>query len=125
MLLTVWGWQTAWAVVALASIFLFLPPLLLGVVKPRMKAILRLAHASPAGPVPAPLYKLTHDPVLAAALQTLTAVVLGIVFLMTTKPALTGAIVAMLIAVGLGLGSSLPLARRSGSGRHTPGTPAE
>ena len=34
---------------------------------------------------------------------------LGIVFLMTTKPSLTGSITAMAVALALGLASGLPL----------------
>lgn len=52
-----------------------------------------------------------HDPVLGTALQTITALLLGIVFLMTTKPTLVGSILVMAIAVVLGLASGLPLAR--------------
>ncbi len=111
MLLTVWGWRTSWALVALASIVLTLPPLLLGVIEPRMKTILQLAREAPDGPVPARLRTLIDDPLLGTALHTLAAVVVGIVFLMTTKPPLTGAIAAIVIAVGLGLVSGLPLVR--------------
>ncbi len=111
MLLTVWGWRTSWALVALASIVITLPPLLLGVIEPRMKTILQLAREAPDGPVPARLRTLIDDPLLGTSLQTLAAVVVGIVFLMTTKPSLTGAIAAIVIAVGLGLVSGLPLVR--------------
>lgn len=52
-----------------------------------------------------------HDPLMGAAARTLAALLLGIVFLMTTKPALGGAIVAMLVALVLGLVAGLPLRR--------------
>ena len=122
MLLTVWGWRTSWALVALASIILCLPPLLLGVIEPRLKSILQLAREAPDGPVPMPLKTLIHDPLLGTSLQALAAVVVGIVFLMTTKPSLVGAITAMIVAIGLGLASGLPLARvrRSDRARPTP-----
>jgi hypothetical protein len=111
MLLTVWGWQTAWALVALGSIIVFLPPLLLLITEPRMRSIVRLAQVAPSGPIPEPLQALIHDPLLGTAVQTLAGVVFGIVFLMTTKPALPSAILAMGVAVGLGAASGLPLAR--------------
>ncbi len=115
MLLTVWGWRTSWALVALASIILCLPPLLLGVIEPRMRSILQLAREAPDGPLPARLRTLIHDPLVATSLQTLAAVVVGIVFLMTTQPALAGAITVILIAIGLGLASGQVRVRR---GRH-------
>jgi hypothetical protein len=41
----------------------------------------------------------------------MTAMLFGIVFLMTTKPALTSAVAAMLISAALGLASVVPLVR--------------
>jgi hypothetical protein len=123
LLLTAWGWQTAWALVALGSIFVFLPPLLLAVIEPRMRRILRLASESPNGPVPGPLRRLIQDPVLATALQTMAAVMLGIVFLMTTKPSFTGSFLAVVVAVTCGLASGLPrvLTARSATDDYAPG----
>jgi hypothetical protein len=115
LLLTVWGWQTAWALVALGSLLVCLPPLLLGVIEPRMKKLLRLAGEMPDGQVPARLWMVIRDPLLGTALHTMTAVVVGIVFLMTTKPALSGAITAMAVAVTLGAVLGLLLMRGSGS----------
>lgn len=120
LLLTVWGWRTSWALVALASIILCLPPLLLGVIEPRLKSILQLAQEALDGPVPVPLKMLIHDPLLGTSLQTVAAVVVGIVFLMTTKPPLVGAITAMIVAIGLGLASGLPLVRARRSSRDRP-----
>jgi hypothetical protein len=118
MLSTNWGWQTAWAVVALGSLFICLPPLLLGIIEPRMRALLRLAREAPDGPVPDRLQALIHDRLLGTALRMMAAVVLGIVFLMTTKPALEGAITVMVIAVGLGATSGLLLfGSRRGAGQ--------
>lgn len=118
MLSTTWGWQTAWAVVALGSLLVCLPPLLLGIIEPRMRALLRLAREAPDGPVPDRLQALIHDRLLGTALRMMAAVVLGIVFLMTTKPALEGAITVMAIAVGLGAASGLLLfGSRRGTGQ--------
>ena len=59
------------------------------------------------GPLPAPipdtLYARTHDPILGTAARALATVVLGIVFLMTTKPMLTTSIMVMVIALACGL----------------------
>jgi len=66
-------------------------------------------RAAPDGPLPIALGRHIHDPVLAIGLQTGAAIVLGIVFLMTTKPSLTGSITAMAVALALGLASGLPL----------------
>jgi hypothetical protein len=45
--------------------------------------------------------------------QTTLALLLGIVFLMTNKPALPGALLVMAIALVLGLASSALVARRT------------
>jgi hypothetical protein len=109
MALSAWGWTTAWTGVALASLILFLPPLLVGVVEPRMHAIVKLARESPDGPLPEALSLRVCDPLLGAALQAMAALVLGIVFLMTIKPGLAGSIAALAAALAVGLVSGLPL----------------
>jgi hypothetical protein len=111
MALTVWGWRTGWILAALGSIILLLPPLIAGIIEPRMRAIAALMKAAAPGPLPAPLRARLHDPVLGTALHTAAAVVLGIVFLMTTKPSLAGSGIAMAVFVVLGLASGLPLWR--------------
>lgn len=111
MALTVWGLQTGWIAVALASLVVLLPPCIVGVVEPRMRAIVTMAKEVPDGPLPATLDTRIHDPVLGTALHTVAAVVLGIVFLMTNKPSLAGSILAMVVALALGLASGLPLWR--------------
>lgn len=111
MALTVWGLQTGWIAVALVSLVVLLPPLIVGVIEPRMRALVTMAKAATDGPLPATLDTRIHDPLLGTALQTVAAIVLGIVFLMTTKPALAGSIIAMVVAVVLGLASGLPLWR--------------
>jgi hypothetical protein len=109
MALTVWGLQIGWIAVALGSIIVLLPPLIGGIIEPRMKAIVKLATEAPDGPLPESLKSRIDDPVLGTALQTGAAVVFGIVFLMTTKPSLAGSIATMTIALVLGLVSGLPL----------------
>jgi hypothetical protein len=109
--LTVWGLQTGWIVVTLASLIVLLAPPLAGIIEPRMRVIVALSQEAADGLIPAALSTRIHDPVLGTALQTVTAVVLGIVFLMTNKPSLDGAILVMGVFVLLGLASSLPLWR--------------
>ncbi len=119
MALTVWSLQTGWIAVALASLVVFLAPLIGGIVEPRMRIIVTMSQKVADDPVPALLSMRIHDPVLGTALQTVMAIVLGIVFLMTNKPSLSGAILAMTIFLVLGLASGWPLwraalARRTG-----------
>ena len=111
MALAVWGLLTGWIVVALASLVSLMPPLIRGVIEPRIRAIVTLAKQAPDGPLPTALHSHIHDPILGAALHTLVALVLGIVFLMTIKPALVDSVIAMAVALALGLASSLPLWR--------------
>ena len=105
-----WGLQTGWIAVALGSLVI-IGPIGTWVIDPKVRAIAALAQSLPDGPLPAPLAERTHDRVLRLALYTMTAMLFGIVFLMTTKPALTSAVGAMLISALLGLASVVPLAR--------------
>jgi hypothetical protein len=108
MALTVWGLQVGWIAVALGSIMVLIVPITARIVEPRTRAIVTMAGEAPDGPLPPSLDRHIHDPVLAVGLQTGGAVVLGIVFLMTTKPALTGSLLTMAVALALGLASGIP-----------------
>lgn len=113
MAVTAWAdARPAWILVATAS-FLLLAPVGAFILDPRMRAIARLARVTPDGPLPAALVAAHRDPVLTAGLSIFIAMLLGIVFLMTTKPHLTSAILAMCVAVAVGLASSLPFWWRS------------
>jgi hypothetical protein len=105
-----WGLQTGWIVVALGSLVI-IGPIGTWVIDPKVRAIAALAQSLPDGPLPTTLAKRTLDCVLRLALYTMTAMLFGIVFLMTTKPALTSAVGAMLISALLGLASVVPLVR--------------
>lgn len=109
MALTRWSLQTGWIVVALGSLVVFMPILIRGIVEPRMRVITSMVKAAQDGPLPESLYRRIHDPVLGAGTQTLAAFVLGIVFLMTTKPDFVSSIVVIALALSLGLLSGLPL----------------
>jgi hypothetical protein len=110
MALSAWGLQTGWMLVAIGSLFV-IGPTGTWLVDPKVQAIAALARTLPDGPLPASLASRTHDFVLRTALHTLTAMLLGIVFLMTTKPTFSSSIVAMVVSLFLGLVSSLPLVR--------------
>ncbi len=109
MALTIWSLQVGWIAVAIASV-LVIGPIGPFLVNPRLHRIGRLAEDAPDGPLSAELEARTHDRVLAAALQTLVAALVGIVFVMTNKPALLEAVVAMTLALAIGLVSALPIA---------------
>jgi hypothetical protein len=114
---TAWSLRTGWIATALGTLIVLFPPLIQGIVEPRLKAILRMVQEAPDGPIPAQLDRKIHDPLLAAGLQTVAALVLGIVFLMTVKPSLPGAILAMALSLALGLLSAWPRWRAAGTRR--------
>ena len=102
MALTAWSLLTGWIVVGLISLLL-LAPLGTALLEPRRRVIERLARTAPDGPLPEELERYIRDPVLLTTPQTLTALLLGVVFLMTTKPSLVGSIIVMAVALVLGL----------------------
>jgi hypothetical protein len=110
MAITAWGLLTGWIAVALISLVL-MAPFGTALIEPRRRAIARLASATADGPLPQPLVLRTHDPVLLTALQTIIALLLGIVFLMTNKPPLVGALLVMALALALGLASGVVVSR--------------
>jgi hypothetical protein len=110
MAVTAWAEaRPAWILVATAS-FLLLAPVGAFVLDPRLRAIARLARATPDGLLADSdaLAMRTRDPVLSAGLRMIVAVLLGIVFLMTTKPPLVWAIITVGAVLVLGLVSSSP-----------------
>ena len=111
--LTVWGLGHGWIVVTLGSLALLLPPLIGGLIEPRTRALVRSLAQAPPGPLPAGLRARLHDPLLATALHTAAGVVLGIVFLMTTKPSLLPSLAAMLVFVVAGAASGWVRERRA------------
>jgi len=95
---TAWG-GVAWIGVALGAMVLMavLGAALSG---PRLAAIGRAVETGPLAPLP--------DPLLWVSIQIRLAVALGIVFLMTFKPNLTGSLLAIALAAVLGLIAALP-----------------
>jgi hypothetical protein len=109
MALTTWNVRIGWIAVAIASFILIAPigPL---IVERRLHVIEREAKMAEKGPLPDALARRISDPVIGAALAVLIALLLGIVFLMTTKPvSVAEAIVAMLIALAIGFVLGAPL----------------
>jgi hypothetical protein len=109
MMAVAWGW-VGWIIVALAAIILIaivgatLTGLRIGAVKE--------AAIAENGPLSPALRQRLHDPLLWIGVQTRTAIALGIVFLMTVKPDLVGALVTIGTTVGIGLLSALTNWRR-------------
>jgi hypothetical protein len=114
---TNWGFGRGWIEAAIASFALMAPvgPL---VINPRLHAIRSAADAARPGPPDGNLLARTHDPLLTAALLSVTTWLVGIVFLMTTKPSLAASVIAMLIALVVGLAASLAVSRLDSMGRH-------
>jgi hypothetical protein len=107
---TAWGLQTSWIAVALGSLVI-IGPIGTWVIDPKVRAIAALAQMLPDGPLPATLAERTHDRVLRVTMHTLIAMLFGIVFLMTIKPALTSAIGAMMVSTLLGFASGVSFVR--------------
>jgi len=100
MVATAWG-PRGWILVALASL------LLLGVIG-ALGTGLRMARIGPAvsraqGPLSDELRRTIRDPILLMSLRVRLAMVLAVVFLMTVKPSAGASLVAIVLAIGLGL----------------------
>ncbi len=110
MMATVWK-GTPWIFVTLVSLLLF--PVV-GILGGRRLAVLGqvLGPQGQRGTLsPAVRQQLQH-PLILASIQIRTAVALGIVFLMTVKPDLSGSIATILAALVLGVASMLPALAR-------------
>jgi uncharacterized membrane protein len=124
MTVTVWGFETGWIDVALVSLLVIVPIAAL-TVQSRLRVIARLAHEEADGPLSADLVARTHDPTILTTPRIVVALLLGIVFLMTTKPALPVSLLVMAIALVLGLAWGMLAARMSRtSGRGVTATTA-
>jgi uncharacterized membrane protein len=103
---TTWGWQTGWIDVALGSLVLLLAMgALMGT---RRQAIAKMIHELPDGPLPESLQRRIYDPWMSLGMYMLVTLLLGIVLLMTVKPAPGGSLLVIGVAVILGLAVSLP-----------------
>ena len=114
--LDAWGWKVPWIDVAF---FTFIAMGLHGRFNAsRHQQLHRSLGEAVSGPVPAELLPRLNDPVLWSSTLLLTAIGLGVVFLMVVKPDLLGALIALAIAIVVGLGASLVLRGVRQTGRH-------
>ena len=97
---------SAWIMVAFGSLIVMVV-LGLALSGRRMAAIGR-ALAVEYGPISSSLRDLLHDPLLWLSLRLRVSIAVGIVFLMTVKPDLIGALLTMAVVVILGLAFGLP-----------------
>ncbi len=124
MAITAWGLRTGWIAVALVSLIL-IAPLGTAFIEPRRRAIARLAREVPDGPLPQSLEQRIHDPILGTSLQTVTILLLGIVFLMTNKPSLIGSLIVMAVALVLGVVSGALVSRVTRTREQSLSTPVD
>lgn len=102
--------HAAWIVVSFCTLVLIIVLVLL-LIRPRLRAIDR-ALAAEAGTLSPSTALLVQHPHLWSTLQIRFALALGIVFLMTVKPDLNGALFTLGAAAVLGLVAVLPLIGR-------------
>jgi hypothetical protein len=108
--------RAPWVDVAIGS-FLLLAPIGPLVINPRLHGIADAADLEAEGPISNALHTRTRDPVLALALGASLGILIGLVFLMTTKPTLGISLTAVAVAVGAGVTLSRPFARESAAPR--------
>ena len=106
MTATSWGWRAGWTPVALAALVL-LAALGAALTGQRMAALGR-ATAAARGPLSPDLRQRLRDPLLWTSARTRAAIAVGIVFLMTVKPNLEGALLTIGVAALLGLATAVP-----------------
>src|SRR6266566_670042 len=109
--LTAWSLLTGWILVALISLILMVPTSA-ALIAPRRSAIVKqLAREAPGGELSKALERHIDDPVLATVCTTVLTLLLGLVFLMTTKPNLVGSLIVMAVALLLGLAAGALVSR--------------
>jgi hypothetical protein len=108
MAITVWGERATWIIVATIS-FLLLAPFGVFIIDPRLHALAKAAATEPDGLLPPSLAARARDPIVGVGLCGYLGTLLGIVFLMTTKPPLMDSIIVIVIATALGLVGGLLL----------------
>jgi hypothetical protein len=102
---TRWGHQ-GWIIVALVGMVL-VAALGGAIAGRRIPAIVRELQAE-SGPVSTTLRRRLHDPALTVSLWVRTALLLGIVFLMSSRPGWGGSLAAMGAALVLGILAAIP-----------------
>src|SRR5512138_2200598 len=104
------GGPTPWLYTTLGAVVLLI--LLTAASGPRVAAIGR-GLARETAPLSGSFHSLANHPLLSLSLYMRIAIILGIVFLKTVKPDLGGSLLAMGVAILLGLASAFPVARGS------------
>lgn len=106
----IWTWTTSWIVLPICglAIITLQGPLVAGRRGHAVKAALMANGPGPLGPA---ARQMTRDRPLWAAVMTNTMLVLGIVWVMTLKPAWGGAIAALAVAYAVGLVLAVSLTR--------------
>jgi Predicted integral membrane protein (DUF2269) len=103
MVVTAWSGRAEWAGVALVA-FLILAIGSALIQGRRMAALRRSAAAQPeSAPVTDALWAQAHDAVTWVSVNASVAVAIGIVYLMSLKPDALGSVIALLIALVVGL----------------------
>lgn len=108
MIVTYWGGKP-WIVVTMGSLILMIVLAQL-LTAPRMAAIGR-ALATEKGPLSQAFHKQVSDPILWVSIQTRVAIVLGIISLKIARPDMSGSLLAIGVAIVLGIASALPRLR--------------
>jgi hypothetical protein len=103
MLVTVWGERAPWAIVALVAFIVLAVGATL--IQGRRVAALGMSATGQAesAPVLGALEAQAHDPVTWISVNASMAFAIGIVYLMTLKPDALGSVIALLIALVVGL----------------------
>jgi hypothetical protein len=109
MVLTEWGW-VPWILVVLGALVLVIA-LSAALTRPRMAAIGK-ALATEKGPLSQSFHNLANRPILWISIKTRVGIALGIVFLKIARPDLVGSLLVVIVAVLLGLATTLPWPRR-------------
>jgi Predicted integral membrane protein (DUF2269) len=115
-----WGWATPWIDVSLGVLVILA---LLGrfALGPRLAALRMDALHAASGPISHALHRQRADRALWTAAWMSTALILGVVFLMTNKPDLVGTLAT--IAVAIVAGAALPIVLRPSAAR--PAAPSQ
>ncbi len=106
MVFASWGWTTAWINTALIALVLA-SPLGPAINTRRLEALYKATEGASSGPLSAALLKQRDDHVLWASCCIFTGILIGIVFLMTVKPGVVGSLATIVVALALGLITSV------------------
>lgn len=110
-----WTWGAPWIDVSIAALAVVAVqgPVVAG---PRAKALKDALSETALGPLDARARRLARDPALWIVLLANPGLVLAIVWNMTVKPGLAGAIAAVVAGYAVGAAAALPLAKQAAIG---------